>query len=57
VDAAKLDDAMLREILGKVDGDHKFTVALADIKTGNAVKNGKVEPLTPQQAKKSEKKS
>ncbi|MDQ3323740.1 MAG: L,D-transpeptidase [Acidobacteriota bacterium] len=57
VDAAKLDDAMLREILGKVDGDHKFTVALADIKAGNAVRNGKVEPLTPQQAKKSEKKS
>ena len=57
VDAAKLDDAMLREILGKVDGDHKFTVALADIKAGNAVKNGKTEPLTPQQAKKSEKKS
>ena len=57
VDAAKLDDAMLREILGKVDGDHKFTVALADIKAGNAVKNGKIKPLTPQQAKKSEKKS
>lgn len=57
VDAAKFDDAMLREILGKVDGDHKFTVALADIKAGNWVKNGKIEPLTPQQAKKSEKKS
>ena len=57
VDQTKLDDAMLREILGKVDGDHKFTVALADIKAGNAVKNGKIEPLTPQQAKKSEKKS
>ncbi len=57
VDQTKLDDATLKEILGKVDGDHKFTVALADIKAGNAVKNGKVEPLTPQQAKKSDKKS
>lgn len=57
VDAAKLDDAMLKEMLDKVDGDHKFTVALADIKRGNAVKNGKVEPLTPQQGEKSEKKS
>ena len=57
VDQTKLDDAMLREILGKVDGDHKFTVALADIKAGNALKNGKTAPLTPQQAKKSEKKS
>lgn len=51
VDASKLEDATLKEILGKVDGDHKFTVALADIKAGNSVKNGKVEPLTPQQAK------
>lgn len=51
VDASKLEDATLKEILGKVDGDHKFMVALADIKAGNAVKNGKVEPLTPQQAK------
>ncbi len=57
VDAAKLDDVMLKEMLDKVDGDHKFTVALADIKTGNAVKKGKVEPLTPQQDEKSEKKS
>lgn len=57
VDAAKLDDAMLKEMLDKVDGDHKFTVALADIKMGNAVKKGKVEPLTPQQGEKSEKKS
>ena len=57
VDAAKLNDATLREMLDKVDGDHKFTVALADIKAGNAVKNGKVEPLTPQQAKGDGKKS
>ncbi|MCY7347654.1 MAG: L,D-transpeptidase [Pyrinomonadaceae bacterium] len=57
IDAAKLDDAMLNEMLKKIDGDHKFTVALADIKAGNSVKNGKIEPLTPQQAKKSEKKS
>ncbi len=57
VDAAKLDDAMLKEMLDKVDGDHKFTVALADIKMGNAVKKGTIEPLTPQQAEKSEKKS
>ncbi|MEP6703682.1 MAG: L,D-transpeptidase [Acidobacteriota bacterium] len=57
VDAAKLDDAMLKEMLDKVDGEHKFMVTLADIKAGNAIKNGKVEPLTPQQREKSEKKS
>ncbi|MGI8812309.1 MAG: L,D-transpeptidase [Pyrinomonadaceae bacterium] len=57
VDASKLDDAMLKDMLDKVDGDHKFTIALADIKNGNTVKNGQVEPLTPQQGKSKGKKA
>ncbi len=57
VDTAKLDDAALEEMLDKVNGDRKFVVALADFKTGDWLKKGKTEPLTPQQAKGDGKKS
>jgi murein L,D-transpeptidase YcbB/YkuD len=57
VDTAKLEDSMLKEMLDKVNGDRKFVVALADFKTGNPLEKGKTEPLTPQQAKGSGKKS
>ncbi len=51
VDAAKLDDATLKDMLERVNGDRKFVVSLADLKAGNALAKGKTEPLTPQQAK------
>jgi lipoprotein-anchoring transpeptidase ErfK/SrfK len=51
VDTAKLDDNTLEEMLDKVNGDRKFVVALAHFKAGDALKKGKTEPLTPQQAK------
>lgn len=57
VDVSKIDEKTLKEMLDKVDKDHKFVVALADVKAGNALKSGKTEPLTPQQAKNSDKKS
>lgn len=57
IDEARLDDFTLTKILSKVDGDHKFTVALADIKAGNALGKGRIEPLTPQQAGKNSRKS
>jgi len=57
VDTAKLEDAMLKEMLDKVNGDRKFVVSLSDLKAGNALKKGKTEPLTPQQAKTNGKKS
>lgn len=44
-------------MLEKVNGDQKFVVALADVKAGNALKKGKTEPLTPQQAESDGKKS
>ena len=52
VDASKLSDEVLKQILGKVNSDHKFVVTIAEVKRGNGL-NGKVEPLTPQQAKNS----
>lgn len=51
VDAAKLDDATLKQMLARVSSDEKFVVSLADVKAGNALARGKTEPLTPQQAK------
>lgn len=56
VDASAIDDATLNEMIGKVNGDEKFVVPIADVKNGNALK-GKVEPLTPQQDKKSSEKA
>ncbi|MDQ6788235.1 MAG: L,D-transpeptidase [Acidobacteriota bacterium] len=50
VDVSKLDDKTLEAMLGKVNGDEKFSVALADLKAGKTT--GKTAPLTPQQAKK-----
>ena len=44
-------------MLDKVNGDRKFVVSLSDVKAGNWLKKGKTEPLTPQQAKTSGKKS
>jgi lipoprotein-anchoring transpeptidase ErfK/SrfK len=57
VDAAKLDEKDLSEMLDKVSGDRKFVVALADLKAGTGLKKGKTEALTPQQAKNDNKRS
>jgi lipoprotein-anchoring transpeptidase ErfK/SrfK len=56
VDAAKIDESTLEAMLDKVSGDEKFVVSLADVKAGKVLDNG-TEPLTPQQAKNSSKKS
>ena len=49
VDVTKLEDSVLKQMLDRVSGDKKFVVAIAEVGKGNAL-NGKVEPLTPQQA-------
>ncbi len=54
---AKLEDATLKQMLDKVNSDRKYVIALAEVKAGNALKKGKIEPLTPQQAKTNGKKS
>jgi hypothetical protein len=56
VDVAKLDDATLQEMLGKVSSDERYAVPIAEIRNGNALK-GDVEPLTPRQGKTAGKKS
>ena len=53
VDAAKIDEKTLEAMLDKVSGDEKFVVPLADVKAGKILDKGKIEPLTPQQAKNS----
>ena len=50
VGTSNLGDDMLKQMLEKVSSDHKFVVALSEVKRGNALK-GKREPLTPQQEK------
>ncbi len=57
VDVSKIDEKTLKEMLDKVNGDQKFVVALAAFKAGKALEKGKIEPLTPQQAKGNGKKS
>ena len=54
VDVSKMDDKTLKEMLDKATKEKKFVVSLADVKAGNALEKGKTEPLTPQQAKKSD---
>jgi hypothetical protein len=49
IDAGKLDEGTLKEMLDKVSGERKFVVALADLRAGDGLKKGKIEPLTPQQ--------
>jgi hypothetical protein len=50
LDTSNLTDEVLKQMLDKVNSDHKFVVALSEVKRGNALK-GRREPLTPQQAK------
>ncbi len=51
LDASRLDDATLREVLDRVSAERQFTVKISDIKAGHALKRGRTEPLTPRQAK------
>jgi lipoprotein-anchoring transpeptidase ErfK/SrfK len=57
IDVSKLDDGVLRKMLDQIDSKTKFVVSLDDIRAGNALERGKVEPLTPYQAKNSQKKN
>lgn len=57
IDFSKLDSSALNEMLGKVNRDEKFVVALADLKSGVLLNIGKARPLTPQQARDDKKNS
>jgi lipoprotein-anchoring transpeptidase ErfK/SrfK len=48
VEVSNLGDEVLTQMLDKVDGEHKFSVAISEVKRGNALK-GKREPLIPRQ--------
>lgn len=50
VDSSRFDDAVLKQMLDKVNSDQKYVVAISELLKGSAL-DGKVEPLTPQQAK------
>ncbi|MCP9496296.1 MAG: L,D-transpeptidase [Pyrinomonadaceae bacterium MAG19_C2-C3] len=56
VDAPKLEDATLRQMLERVSSEKKFVMRVADVRAGQALARGKTEPLTPQQAKKPDEK-
>lgn len=50
VDSSRFDDATLKQMLDKVNSDQKYVVAISELMKGSGL-DGKVEPLTPQQAK------
>ena len=56
IDVSKLDEKMLKKMLESVNSERKFVVPLADVGSGQALEKGKIEPLTPYQAKKKKKK-
>lgn len=56
VDVSKTDSGTLKKIIEQVDNEHKYIVAIKDIRAGNALVKGKKEPLTPFQAKNRRKK-
>lgn len=51
VDTSELSDDVLKQMLDKVDGDHRFVVPIADMRKGTGL-NGKLEPLIPERARK-----
>lgn len=57
IDVSKLDDSILKKMLGSVSSERKFVVSLADIRAGRALEKGKTEPLTPYQGKTRRKKT
>ena len=48
VDASKLDDQTLKQMLDRVNLNEEFKVSVADIKSGNALVAGTNQPLTSQ---------
>ena len=48
IDASRLDDQTLNQMLGRVNMNEEFTVNVADIKSGNALVAGTNQPLTSQ---------
>ncbi len=54
VDASKLEEATLQQMLERVTDEKQFMVRVADIRAGNALDKGRTEPLTPPQAKRQE---
>jgi lipoprotein-anchoring transpeptidase ErfK/SrfK len=48
VDAARLDDATLKQMLDRANANEFFAVNLSDLKTGNVLAAGRSEPLTSQ---------
>ncbi len=50
IDAGRLDNARLAEMLERVSDKEQFVVPLDDIRAGGALKRGKTEPLVPKQA-------
>jgi hypothetical protein len=51
VDASKLDDATLKEMVGRASASEKFVVRLTDVRRGRALAAGRTEPLTESDAK------
>jgi lipoprotein-anchoring transpeptidase ErfK/SrfK len=48
VDAARLDDATLKQMLDRANANELFAVNVSDLKTGNVLAAGRSEPLTSQ---------
>jgi lipoprotein-anchoring transpeptidase ErfK/SrfK len=48
VDMSKLDDQTLKQMIERTTPNEEFAVAVADIKTGNALVAGRNQPLTSQ---------
>ncbi|HJZ66703.1 MAG TPA: L,D-transpeptidase, partial [Blastocatellia bacterium] len=48
VDASKLDDQTLKQMLDRSNANEEFVVSVADIKSGNVLMAGRNQPLTSQ---------
>lgn len=48
LDASRLDDATLKQMLDRANPNEEFAVNVADIKSGNALMAGQLRPLTSQ---------
>jgi lipoprotein-anchoring transpeptidase ErfK/SrfK len=48
VDAARLDDATLKQMLARANANEFFAVNVSDLKTGDVLAMGRTEPLTSQ---------
>lgn len=48
VDAARLDDATLKQMLDRANANQMFAVNVSDLSSGNALAAGQMEPLTSQ---------